>query len=412
MRRHIESGNLLEILALASATLSMVLFPATPVEIDQELVRDRVIEDVVLRYVDLGTSDSLTYATALAGLMPSDSCRRHPARRPRRVRERDPAWLARLDDAELEKTTIVRDLYDDDEWLLAGVRLADGSRFAFRVEIDNAPTAPSATPASCPPPSTRSSGSFPKAASTGEVSIVEVDSDGLWARYAEAVAIADAADRAVRTDRSPLGPSPGRVGLASRPPTAAPPPADPAQPPPAAERGFVGRPLGDTHASTASTTLRGDDRATPWQGPGWRRADDGKWYPEVEVAPPPPPPPAVARADTDRPGAPGAPARPGNGRRRPAAISASATATATASVPADPAARDARLPPGGDRRRRSSLSSPRSPAGSEACSGRPRPCRSSPPWWRWTPSDSFNSFNTPLGSTLSRTRPGRTPTAP
>ena len=34
-----------------------------------------------------------------------------------------------------------------------------------------------------------------------------------------------------------------------------------------------------------------------WQGPGWRRADDGKWYPTEEAAspaapPPPPPPPA------------------------------------------------------------------------------------------------------------------------
>jgi hypothetical protein len=27
-----------------------------------------------------------------------------------------------------------------------------------------------------------------------------------------------------------------------------------------------------------------------WQGPGWRRADDGKWYPTAEAAPPPPPP--------------------------------------------------------------------------------------------------------------------------
>ena len=47
------------------------------------------------------------------------------------------AVLAPLDHAQLEHTTVVRDLFDDDEWLLAGIHLADGSRFAFRVEIDH-----------------------------------------------------------------------------------------------------------------------------------------------------------------------------------------------------------------------------------------------------------------------------------
>ena len=77
VRGHVAGGNPLDILGLASATLSMILHPDPPVTVDRELVRDKVIEDVVLRYVDLGTSDSLTYATAvLAGLLANEVLRK------------------------------------------------------------------------------------------------------------------------------------------------------------------------------------------------------------------------------------------------------------------------------------------------------------------------------------------------
>jgi hypothetical protein len=204
VRRHIESGNPLEILGLASATLAMVLFPDPPVDIDRELIRDRVIEDVVLRYVDLGTSDSLIYATALAALVPSDATRRTLRAALDGSESEVPGWLSRLDDAELEQTTVVRDLFDDDEWLLAGIRLTDGSRFAFRVEIDHAAEGAASNATLMPTTVDQILGQLATAASTGEVSIVAVGSDDFWARYTEAVAIADAADEPVRTDSWPL----------------------------------------------------------------------------------------------------------------------------------------------------------------------------------------------------------------
>jgi hypothetical protein len=58
-----------------------------------------------------------------------------------------------------------------------------------------------------------------------------------------------------------------------------------------------------------------------WQGPGWRKADDGKWYPSGESlepapapAPPPPPPPPPPPGSSDQPSTappPTAPPSPG-----------------------------------------------------------------------------------------------------
>ena len=203
VRRHVAGGSPLDILGLASATLSMILHPDPPVTVDRELVRDTVIEDVVLRYVDVGTSDSLTYATALAGLVANDTLRTRLRAALDGSESEIPPWLARLDDAQLERTTVVRDLFDDDEWLLAGVRLVGDSRFAFRVEIDH--NADSAVSNASLMPTTADAvlDQLRGAASSDEVAIIEVTPTDFWARYTEAVAVADHADETVRSETWP-----------------------------------------------------------------------------------------------------------------------------------------------------------------------------------------------------------------
>ena len=61
-----------------------------------------------------------------------------------------------------------------------------------------------------------------------------------------------------------------------------------------------------------------------WPGPGWRRADDGKWYPDPAAAPPPPPAPPGAAADQPLPppppGAPTAPSAPPPASATPGAL--------------------------------------------------------------------------------------------
>ena len=47
-----------------------------------------------------------------------------------------------------------------------------------------------------------------------------------------------------------------------------------------------------------------------WQGPGWRKADDGKWYPSGESFEPAPPPPPAAAPTAPPPGAPPPPPPP------------------------------------------------------------------------------------------------------
>jgi hypothetical protein len=204
VREALSTGDPLKVLGLASATLSMILFPDPPDDIDRELVRDRVIEEVVLRYVEAGTSDSLTYAAALTGLIADDTLRTRLRAALDGADAAVPRWLAELGDARLEQTTIVRDLFDDDEWLLAGIRLADDARFAFRVEIDHDADGALADASLMPTTVDTILGQLTKAAASGEVSIVETDADDVWARYTEAVAIADLADDDVRTETWPM----------------------------------------------------------------------------------------------------------------------------------------------------------------------------------------------------------------
>lgn len=204
VRKHVTGGNPLDILGLASATLSIVLHPAPPVDIERELIRDRVIEDLVLRYVDLATTDSLTYATALAGLVADDTLRRSLRAALDGAESDIPRWLAELDDARLEQTTVVRDLFDDDEWLLAGIRLADDSRFAFRVEIDHNADSAVADALLMPTTVDEVTERLRATSPADEVAIVEVTPTDFWARYTEAVALADTMDEPPRTDTWPM----------------------------------------------------------------------------------------------------------------------------------------------------------------------------------------------------------------
>jgi uncharacterized protein (DUF2267 family) len=203
VERHVAGGQPLDILGLASATLAIVLHPEPPVDIARELIRDRVIEDVVLRYIDLATTDSLTYAAALAGLIADDTLRRSLRAALDGAEADIPGWLAELDHAQLEHTTVVRDLYDDDEWLLGGIHLADGSRFAFRVEIDHNADSAVANAMAMPTAVHEVVERLRSAASADEVAIVEVTPTDFWARYTEAVALADTMDEPPRTDTWP-----------------------------------------------------------------------------------------------------------------------------------------------------------------------------------------------------------------
>ena len=199
----LSTGQPLDVLGLASATLAIVLHPRPPVDLAREVVRERVLEDLVVRYVGLATPEALVYATAVAGLVADDTLRRRLRAALDGADADVPTWLARLDEAHLEQTTVVRDLFDDDEWLLGGVRLADGSRFAFRVEVDH--NADGALGDAMLMPSTVDEITHRLRATSpaDEVAIVELTPTDFWARYTEAAALADHAEEPPRTDTWP-----------------------------------------------------------------------------------------------------------------------------------------------------------------------------------------------------------------
>jgi hypothetical protein len=207
VEKAIATGQPVDVLGLASATLAIVLFPEDPPELETsvspEILRERVVEQVVLRYVEIGNPEALTYATALAALVPGEALRRRLTAALDGAEPDLPDWLARLDDAVLEQPTVVRDLFDDDEWLLAGVRFADGSRLAFRVEIDHDVDSSVTNAMLMPTTVDDVKERLRTTASEDEVAIVDIDPDDFWARYTEAVAVADELDDTTRTDTWP-----------------------------------------------------------------------------------------------------------------------------------------------------------------------------------------------------------------
>ncbi len=203
VRRALSDGQPLAVLGLASATLAVILHPAPPLDVERELIRNRVIEDLVGRYVDIGTSESLAYAAALTGLLADESLRRTLRGALDGAESEIPGWLAQLDGARLEQTTVVRDLFDGDEWLLAGVALADGSRFAFRVEIDHDADSALTDAAMLPTTVDDVTQRLIATATQDEVTVTEISADEFWGRYTEALAVAETNGDPARTETWP-----------------------------------------------------------------------------------------------------------------------------------------------------------------------------------------------------------------
>ena len=190
-------------IGLGSATLSILFHPEPPVDIDRDLLREQVLEQMVTRYVELGTSDSLTFATVLVGMVADDTLRRRLLAALDGSEDEVPHWVADLAGAELEHTTIVRDLFDDDEWLLAGIRLADDSRFAFRIEIDHDADGSITDAMLMPTTVDEVCDRLRSGPGADEVAITEVTPEDFVDLYTEAVELTDARPEPTRTETWP-----------------------------------------------------------------------------------------------------------------------------------------------------------------------------------------------------------------
>jgi hypothetical protein len=138
IEQYASTGRPLDLLGLASSATAMVRHPARTLDPLKAVLHEQVLEAMVERYAELGTPESVAFAHALAGLVTDPTLRVRLDQHLADAASVDlPEWLARLDEACLERPTLVRDLVDADEWLLAGVRLADGNRLTFRVEVDH-----------------------------------------------------------------------------------------------------------------------------------------------------------------------------------------------------------------------------------------------------------------------------------
>jgi hypothetical protein len=131
VRRSLDSGDHLALMGLASATLAIVRHPAEPAAPVGDGASDRVLEHLVLRYVELA------YASAMTALVEPGPLRTSLRGALDGVDDQLPGWLADIDRTRLDTPTVVRDLFDDDEWLLAGMRFVDDGCAAFRVSVDH-----------------------------------------------------------------------------------------------------------------------------------------------------------------------------------------------------------------------------------------------------------------------------------
>ena len=124
-------------MGLASATVAIVVHrPDTDPDFGGETA-EQILEQLVLRYVEHGSPDALAYAAAVTALVPSGPSRASLRAALDGSDDDLPPWLARIDDARLESTAVVRDLFDDDEWLLGGIRFSDDGHASFRISIDH-----------------------------------------------------------------------------------------------------------------------------------------------------------------------------------------------------------------------------------------------------------------------------------
>lgn len=199
----LATGRPLDVLGLTSAALAILTFPNGEEPGPDPLLRERVVEELVGQAVDVGTSEALSLAVAVTALVPDDTLRRRLGASLDGAETEVPPWLARLDDARLETTTVVRDLFDDDEWLLAGVRLADGTRFSFRVEIDHAADGALADGSLMPATAEEVRDQLGAGPGADDVAVTDLTPAELSARYTEALTAAEARGGTAPTETWP-----------------------------------------------------------------------------------------------------------------------------------------------------------------------------------------------------------------
>jgi hypothetical protein len=197
------TGKPLDLLGLASSATAIVRHPGRDVDPLKALLHEQVLEAMVDRYAEIGSASSVAFAATLAGIA-ADPVLRGRLRSGLDGTEAElPGWLAALDDARLEQPTLVRDLLDADEWLLAGVRLADDGRFTFRIEVDHDADGLVADGVLMGMTVEAILDRLRATAPEDEVLITELTPSELAGRYAEAIAVTDAAPDPPRSDTWP-----------------------------------------------------------------------------------------------------------------------------------------------------------------------------------------------------------------
>jgi hypothetical protein len=200
VRRGLDSGDHLALLGLASATLAIVRHPTEPAAQVGDRASGRVLEHIVLRYVEHSSPEALAFASAMTALVEPGPLRTSLRGALDGVDDELPGWLADIDRARLDTPTVVRDLFDDDEWLLAGVRFVDGGRAAFRVSVDHGAEGAVVDAVLMRQTVDEVRQQLRATAPEDEVTITDVSAAELAERYADAVA---ANEESARTDTSP-----------------------------------------------------------------------------------------------------------------------------------------------------------------------------------------------------------------
>ena len=137
VRRALADEEPAHLLGFASAALAIMVHPASFEREKYERHRDRVVEELVLGYVDMHTHESIAFAAALTALVGDAALRRQLAGALDGADDDLPRWLVEVDQASLDRSVMVTEVFDDREWLLFGVRLTDDTSFSVRIEIDH-----------------------------------------------------------------------------------------------------------------------------------------------------------------------------------------------------------------------------------------------------------------------------------
>jgi hypothetical protein len=196
------SGEPLELLGLASATVAQGRYPVGARDGDGQ-GGTGVVEHLVDRLVAHASVAARAYAMAIDALLQPLGAARSVRAPADGALEQLPRWLVRLDHARLERPTIVRDVFADAEWLLAGVSLAGGCRFAFRIEVDHARDGALVDALLMPTSVEEVRDRLRGPVGGGAVSLTDVDVADLTARFTEAVLIGGLLTDPPRTETWP-----------------------------------------------------------------------------------------------------------------------------------------------------------------------------------------------------------------